>query len=327
MNPAACRLCEATRIKCLGAIPDSDYFAGRVLRDPIHGGRLWKCDSCQSMFRHPVLPNSEYLRLYRNGTEDEWSADVGRQDLATIRRIIAEKGSPCGVLDVGCGAGDFLLTLPSDLARYGVEPSVAASAIARKRGVSILAPTLDGLSPTASFDVITLIDVIEHVVEPGALLDAALSHLAPGGSLIIATGDPSNVPWSRVFRSRFWYSSFPEHITFPSLKYFYIWHEGKGLRAPTAEKLRYRRMPFWKTAIYFASQAVFLASPSLLSLVGRRIDGLRRAPKPRRRFFSPGAPGVFADHQIVTIQSPSARSVAMSPAEAVQFLPPKILET
>jgi SAM-dependent methyltransferase len=303
LEPVTCRLCDAPRTRCLGTIPDSDYFAGRVLRYPIGGGHLWRCDSCQSMFRHPVLPSSAYLRLYADGAEDEWHADCGRQDLAIIRRIIAEKGRPSGVLDVGCGAGDFLLTLPENMARYGVEPSVAASAAASKRGMSILAPTLDDLPPDAAFDVITIIDVIEHVADPGALLNAALPHLSPGGSLIIATGDAGNALWRRVFRSRFWYSSFPEHITFPSLNYFHIWHEGKGLHAPTAEKLKYRRMPLWKTAIYFASQVVYLASPSLLNCVGRCADWLRRAPDPRRRFFSPGAPGVFTDHQIVTIRS------------------------
>jgi SAM-dependent methyltransferase len=302
-EPVTCRLCDAPRIRCLGAIPDSDYFAGHVLRYPIGGGHLWRCDSCQSMFRHPVLPSSAYLRLYADGAEDEWRADWERQDLAIIRRIIAEKPRPSGVLDVGCGAGDFLLTLPANMARYGVEPSVAASAAARERGMSILAPTLDALPPKAAFDVITIIDVIEHVADPGALLDAALLHLSPGGSLIIATGDAGNALWRRVFRSRFWYSSFPEHITFLSLNYFHIWHAGKGLHAPTAEKLKYRRLPLWKTAIYFASQVVYWASPSLLNRVGCCADWLRRAPDPRRHFFSPGAPGVFTDHQIVTIRS------------------------
>src|SRR5260370_30303545 len=142
VEPVTCRLCGDTRIRCLGAVPDSDYFAGRVLQHPIDGGHLWRCDACQSMFRHPVLPTSAYLDLYADGAADEWSADGGRQDLAIIRRIIAQKARPGGVLDVGCGAGDFLLTLPAELTKYGVEPPVAAAAAARKRGVSILAPTL-----------------------------------------------------------------------------------------------------------------------------------------------------------------------------------------
>jgi SAM-dependent methyltransferase len=303
-EPVACRLCGDARIRCLGTVPDNDYFAGRVLERPIDGGRLWRCDACQSMFRYPVLPASTYLALYAEGAADECSAPVGRQDFAIARGIIAQKARPGGVLDVGCGAGDFLLTLPAELRKCGVEPSVAAAASARRRGVSILAPTLEDLSASAGFDVITMIDVIEHVAHPAGLLDQALSHLAPGGSLVIATGDPGNVLWRRVFRSRFWYSSFPEHITFPSLRYFHIWNKDRGLQAPTAFQLKYRRIPFWQAALSFASPMVYLVSPWLLNRVGRGIEWLRRAPRPRRRFFSPGAPGVFTDHQIVVIQRP-----------------------
>jgi len=295
-------MCGDTRTRCLGTVPDSDYFAGRVLELPIAGGHLWRCNTCQSMFRHPVLPASTYLALYVEGAADEWSTDGGRQDLAIIRGIIAQKARPGGVLDVGCGAGDFLSTLPPELKRCGVEPSVAAAAAAEKNGVSILGATLDDLYPEAGFDVITMIDVIEHVANPADLLDQALPHLTPGGSLIIATGDPGNVLWRGVFRSRFWYSSFPEHITFPSLRYFHIWHEGKGLQSPTAVRLMYRHIPFWQAALYFASQAAYLLSPWLLNRVGRGVEWLRRAPRPRRRFFSPGAPGVFTDHQVVIMQ-------------------------
>lgn len=301
-EPMACRLCGDARIRCLGTVPDSDYFAGRVLKLAIHGGRLWRCDACESMFRHPVLPDTTYLALYAAGAADEWSGDDARQDLAIVREIIAQKARPGGVLDVGCGAGDFLLTLPAELRRCGVEPSAAAAAAAKKRGIAILAPTLEDLPPQAAFDVITMIDVVEHVADPAALLERALPHLAPGGSLVIATGDPRNVLWRRVFRSRFWYSSFPEHITFPSLRYFHIWHEGKGLQSPTATRLKYRHIPFWQSVLYFASQAVYLASPWLLHRVGRGLEWLRRTPRPRRRFFSPGAPGMFADHQIVIIE-------------------------
>jgi SAM-dependent methyltransferase len=302
VEPAACRLCGDIRIRCLGAIPDSDYFAGRVLERPIAGGRLWVCDGCESMFRHPVLLPSEYLSLYASGAADEYGSDAGRQDLAIIRTIIAQKTRSGGVLDVGCGAGDFLMTLPTDVDKYGVEPSVEAAAAAGRRGVSVLAPTLAQLSPQAAFDVITIIDVIEHVASPRDLLDQALPHLAPGGILIIATGDAGNVLWRRFFRSRFWYSSFPEHITFPSTKYFQIWQEARGFQSPTIVQLRYRRIPAWQAALHLGSQLAYLVSPWLLNRVGRAFECLRRAPRPRRRFFSPGAPGVFTDHQIVSIQ-------------------------
>lgn len=300
-KPVRCRLCGATRIRCVGSVPDSDYFAGRVLPDPIAGGHLWSCDTCLSMFRHPVLPNSAYLQLYAEGVADEWGADDGRRDLEIIRHIITRNAAHGSVLDVGCGAGGFLLTLPADIQRYGVEPSVAAASAAEAAGVQVLATTLEDLSADKHFDVITMIDVIEHVADPKELLDQALTHLASGGVLIIATGDAGNGSWRRIFRSRFWYSSFPEHITFPSLRYFDMWHEGRGLQAPTSVKFKYRNLPAWKTALYLSTQIIYLASPSLLNRIARCSAWLRRMPLPRRQLYSPGAPGVFADHQVVTI--------------------------
>jgi SAM-dependent methyltransferase len=303
LEPTQCRLCGNTRIRCLGAIPNSDFFAGRVLKNSIDGGYLWGCDACQSMFRHPILSNSAYLTLYANGAAEEWSTDEGRKDLAIIREIIASKPGTKRILDIGCGSGAFLLSLPANVAKFGVEPSMAAAAAARSQGVSILASTLEETSEKGGFDVVTIIDVIEHVADPEELLDSAVRQLAPGGSLIIATGDVGHALWRRVFRSRFWYSSFPEHITFPSIEFFELWCKGKGLGSPSAVRLRYRPMPPWQAALYSISQVVYLASPSLLNGIGRAINWLRRAPPPRRRFFSPAAPGVFTDHQVVTLHN------------------------
>ena len=201
-DPDRCRLCGDGRIRCLGAVPDSDYFAGRVLQHPIRGGHLWICDVCESMFRHPVLPVSAYLDLYSQGTSGESTADAGRQDLAIIRSTIGQNHGALSRLDVGCGDGDFLATLPAKMEKYRIEPSLAAATAERNRGVSMLAPTVAQLPPQETFDVITMIDVIEHVAEPGDLLDQVRTHLAPGGCMIVATGDAGNVLWRRVFEFR-----------------------------------------------------------------------------------------------------------------------------
>jgi SAM-dependent methyltransferase len=297
-----CRLCDSGRTTCLGTIPDSDYFAGRVLEHPIQGGRLWRCNHCQSMFRHPVLENCRLLELYGEGAADSWNAGGRRQDLEIVRGIITQRLARGSVLDVGCGSGEFLLTLPAQLNRCGVEPSVAAAAAASSQGLTILAPTLALLSPQITFDVITMIDVVEHVSYPGHLLQQALSHLVPGGILVVATGDPSNFFWRRVFRARYWYSSFPEHVTFPSSRYFHEWHEGKGLQPPQVLRLRYRHITALRTAAYLLTQVLYFASPRLLNWLAGSADRLLRSPSSERRSYSPGGPGVFTDHQIVTIQ-------------------------
>lgn len=300
-----CRLCGDARTTRIGVLCDSDFFAGRVLRAPLTGGYLWGCAACQSMFRHPVLADSVYLRLYAEGAADEWGAYEGRRDYAIVRELIEARSAGASVLDVGCGGGEFLVTLSKDVLKCGVEPSTAAAAVARHRGVSMLAQTLDGLPPGALFDFITMIDVIEHMANPAELLDAAVRHLKPGGSLIVSTGDPAHALWRGIFLSRFWYASHPEHISFPSLAYFDTWRKTHRLDAPKALRFNYLRLPFWMAVLSLGSQLLYLASPAALNRLCRMIDRLRRAPEPRRRLFTPGGPGVFKDHHVVQIQRPS----------------------
>jgi SAM-dependent methyltransferase len=301
-EPTACRLCAAPSIECLGRIPDSDYFAGRVLTVPMPGGCLWRCRTCGSMFRHPILAASTYVDLYSKGSAHQWSLRTHRRDLEIVRKFI-EQGNLSGkILDVGCGSGDFLQTLWANLQKCGVEPSTAAGISAAYRGVRILGRTLDDVPAHEQFDLITIIDVIEHVPEPARLLDTAYAHLARGGCMIVATGDPGLPLWRRIFRSRFWYSSFPEHISFPSLRFFQIWQAHKDALPPKAVRTRYQKNPPWQMIYHLTAQILYAANPSFLNVLGRAAQRLRQAPRPHRLFFSPGTPGVFTDHQVVIIK-------------------------
>jgi SAM-dependent methyltransferase len=303
-QPAQCRLCGSADVRCAGVIPDSDYFAGCILGSAIDGGRLWRCLSCQSMFRHPLLSGAAYLELYARGAADEWVADASRLDLQLIRDLIGRRPQARRALDVGCGSGGFLGTLPPQLERFGVEPSSAAGRIAGQQGVSIVGATLDDVPSNLRFDVITMIDVVEHVVDPLALLGQALPHLARGGCLILSTGDPTATAWRHVFRSRFWYSSYAEHISFPSLQLLRNWQERNDLRLLAAVKTPYRNISWVRAAAYLGAQALYGASPAVSDACWRGLRRLRRAPDRGRRHFGAGAPGLFCDHQVIAATAP-----------------------
>lgn len=79
---------------------------------------------------------------------------------------LATQGKQVGkMLDIGCGVGDFLHTAESyGWQCIGVEPSEDAKAIARQRTTAniLSSEELENL-PDASFDVITMWHVLEHV--------------------------------------------------------------------------------------------------------------------------------------------------------------------
>lgn len=92
------------------------------------------------------------------------------------------------VLDLGCGNGEFL-TAVREVGMRGVgwDMSEAALQLAKSRGVEVLAGDLDSVVPPASFDLVTMWDVIEHVPAPADLLRTAARALRPGGRVLVKT--------------------------------------------------------------------------------------------------------------------------------------------
>jgi SAM-dependent methyltransferase len=222
-----------------------------------------------------------------------------------IRSLIVQRPGPSKDLDVGCGAGDFLLSLPEQYQKFGVEPSDGAD-YASGRGVNIIAREIEDLPADVEFNVVTIIDVIEHVVDPASLLVEVYAHLAPGGKIIVSTGDPQNSMWRKVCKSKFWYVSFPEHITFPSVLFCRNWCTQHNAVMGGKIVLRYRLLSHRRLAVNFIMQAGFYFSPAAFSWVGRILARLGVLPTLARQTFSPAIPGLFWDHQIIVIEKPSA---------------------
>jgi 2-polyprenyl-3-methyl-5-hydroxy-6-metoxy-1,4-benzoquinol methylase len=72
--------------------------------------------------------------------------------------------------------------------------------------------------------------VIEHTRDPRAFLSKLFGILNPNGKIIISTGNSGNWLW-RLLKNRFWYSKFPEHISFVGLKWLslYCKHNKKNI--------------------------------------------------------------------------------------------------
>lgn len=93
-------------------------------------------------------------------------------------------------LDVGCDVGLFVAA-SARLFRtepFGVDVSSRAVNEAARRGVDAHLGTLDSAPPRFShFDVITAIDLIEHVADPADLFSAIHDRLRPGGVAYVET--------------------------------------------------------------------------------------------------------------------------------------------
>lgn len=151
-------------------------------------GDWWDPDGSSAML-HRLNPVR--LRYIRDRIDQHWSSDEhGRTPL---------EGK--AALDVGCGAG--LLTEP--LARLGArvtgvdaapELIAVARAHAAQMGLEIEYDAVPVEAIAAQFDLITAMEVIEHVADPAAFVKALAARLAPGGLMILST--PNATGWSKL---------------------------------------------------------------------------------------------------------------------------------
>lgn len=126
-------------------------------------------------------------RQMRSLEEKHWWF-VGRRKI--VGEILASLGLPvhARILDAGCGTGGNLQFLSQFGDVAGVELDDGAAALARERGTwPVLKGSLPDGMPFAGqqFDLIVLLDVLEHIDDDGASLRALAGLLAPGGCLVL----------------------------------------------------------------------------------------------------------------------------------------------
>lgn len=199
----------------MGPIPPTDNFAGRVLEKPLFGGSLWRCQRCSLGFRWPRLSKEELDVLYQQGNDATWTAPFDSRRDWRIARDFVEKVLPCTsrILDVGCFDGGFLEPLLTNYRCFGIEIHQAAQKRAEHKGIEIVGSDFSEVA--GEFDFVTAFDVIEHVERPRQFLEQCLSVVKPGGWVLISSGNLDAFSF-RLMKSRYWYCTIAEHISFVS---------------------------------------------------------------------------------------------------------------
>lgn len=135
---------------------------------------------------------AEMYELHEAHEETHWWFAARRSIVLHMLRRELESThgtrTPLRLLDVGCGAGGLLAYLREFGEVTGVDPSAAAVAYASAKGADVRAGTLPEGLPFAAeerFDVITLLDVLEHVEQDEAALAALARLLRPDGLLVV----------------------------------------------------------------------------------------------------------------------------------------------
>jgi len=160
------------------------------------------CNHCSTLFVNPAPNANELNKFYESYYQthgDLSKSSVAKYTYETkvlsplsdirINRLenLANSSKDKGwALDIGCGRGQFLYLLKKmGYSVEGVEPDISSQKYANNLGInSIFAGYIEQFQSDKKYQLITMLDLIEHPLEPMSLLKLASKILAPGGYLL-----------------------------------------------------------------------------------------------------------------------------------------------
>lgn len=169
-----------------------------LYRSQRYGFQVGRCTRCGSTFVLDKINESELKDMYSNESSFERFSNLMDNEKVSKRHLDAlhllKWLLPSGtisprIFDVGAGSGAFLYQAREcGFDVYGNEFSDAAIRMAREKyGIALSPLPIEQDQQAGAFDVITMWGLIEHVLDPVAVLRSAFDALCEGGVLFIYT--------------------------------------------------------------------------------------------------------------------------------------------
>ncbi len=219
LEPVGCCICETDDAEPLATGEDFEYHTSA---DTFLAMR---CRGCGLVYLNPRPSLADLDRIYPDNyhafqfSEDHYGIVYKIRRRLEARRALSwcrDLPDDARILDVGCGDG-FHLGLLREFGRpgwklEGVDNSDRAIAVAEEAGLVVHQGSIEDLNlPESSYDLAILVQTIEHVGNPPAVLSAIRRVLKPGGTVVIVTDNTASMDF-RIFKGRHWGGyHFPRH--------------------------------------------------------------------------------------------------------------------
>ena len=207
--PPSCVICEKSdQVVLYSKATDIEYFT------TAEQYYFYECTRCQNLQIYPI-PADKLSLIYPS---NYYSFVASKKSVVTrikewldrsfFKKLLRNiKKQELNILDVGGGTGwliDLIKQADSRI-RFSqvVDIDPKAAEIARRNGHAYFCGTIENFVSASKFDVVLLLNLIEHVENPLAVLRSIRKLLAPEGIVIIKT--PNYKSWdAKLFRNSNW---------------------------------------------------------------------------------------------------------------------------
>jgi SAM-dependent methyltransferase len=247
----ACPLCHK-EAKLHAIADDIEYFTSDRRFEYRH------CDSCNILFVSPMLADrlpeiypSNYYSFVAGGANivQKIKHLLDRQWMSGLTRQI--QGKALSVLDVGGGNGSLLDLVKASDPRVTftqvVDIDAGAADVARAAGHHYALTPFEHFETDRRYDLILMLNMIEHVAQPDRMLTKAKELLSPSGVIVIKTPNFDALD-ARIFRHRSWAGFHaPRHFVLFTKDSFLAMARACGL---ATHSFSYTQgAPFWSVSV------------------------------------------------------------------------------
>jgi SAM-dependent methyltransferase len=218
----------------------------RTAATPLYEVNGFEIVRCACGLARTVLPDgfdpaSIYTDAYFQGGHPDGYADYagsGEELRHEFRRIVAAlRRHVAGgrLIELGCAYGFFLDEAKVAFDVCGVEISDHAREACAARGHEVVREATPAfLADHGPFDAAVMLDVLEHMRDPAAVLDELRRAMKPGAQLLVTTGDYGSA-LSRVMGRKWRLMTPPQHLWFFSPRTVSALLARHGFRVHTVE--------------------------------------------------------------------------------------------
>jgi len=190
-----CPVCHSTTTRVL-----YDVQNPKAHSNGLHG-IIKKCSQCHLVFKTfngqaTQVYDEQYAEGFFNNTDYSGDAAIALYSnilKPTYERVGKHQPKP-ELLDIGSGFGMMLQTAQAmGFHATGVEFCKPLADRARQHGFEVYNCDVAEMKSELMFDAITMMDIIEHLVDPIAVLQSLRQRLKPTGELVLYTPDHSSM--------------------------------------------------------------------------------------------------------------------------------------
>ena len=217
-----CPLCKNDNIELLqkGSIKPETLTSDNFRITDSAYGSLWtfyKCQNCKFVFSNPYIPEENIVEFYSQLEDKEYSEEAeGRSKnfYSILKNLDKLEKSDRSILDIGAASGIFLnIAEKHGYEIAGIEPSdFLVSEAKNKFNIELFNGVIEDFKSENKFSIISLLDILEHLVDPDKFIKSIDKYLNDEGILVIVTPDIDSIT-TKIFKRKWWHYRIA-HINF-----------------------------------------------------------------------------------------------------------------